>query len=87
MCGKMIKETELEEERETHKKKISELEQKLEEMRSSLTEAAEKSRQAKRSETKKLLSSITKLLLSTFPADKVFLCLFVDTNSSAGGDR
>ena len=60
-----------ESEKEDLKTKTEELERKLEEMTKERKDFEEKTKQVKAAETKKLLSSITKLLLWSFPIDQV----------------
>ena len=60
-----------ESEKEALKTKTEELEKKLEEMTKERKDLEEKTKQAKATETKKLLSAVTKLLLSSFPIDQV----------------
>ena len=60
-----------EQEKEDLKRKTEELERKLVEMRNEREEVEEKAKEGKANETKKLLSSVTKLLLSSFPTDQV----------------
>ena len=60
-----------ESEKEDLKTKTQELERKLEEMTKERKDLEEKTKQAKATETKKLLSAVTKLLLSSFPTDQV----------------
>ena len=67
-----------EKEKEDLKSKTEEFERKLVEMTNERKEVEEKTKQTKAIETKKLLSSVTKLLLSSFPADQVCLCVFKD---------
>lgn len=56
---------------DTNKTKIQELNSEMELLRSLLKEAEESSRLARKTEIKKLVSSITKLMLSTFTAEQV----------------
>ena len=67
-----------EKEKEDLKSKTEEFERKLLEMTNERKEVEEKTKQTKAIETKKLLSSVTKLLLSSFPADQVCLRVFKD---------
>ena len=67
-----------EKEKEDLKSKTEEFERKLVEMTNERKEVEEKTKQTKAIETKKLLSSVTKLLLSSFPADQVCLHVFKD---------
>ena len=60
-----------ESEKEALKTKTEELEKKVEEMTKERKDFEEKTKHAKATETKKLLSAITKLLLSSFPTDQV----------------
>ena len=60
-----------ESEKEDLKTKTEELERKVEEMTKERKDFEEKTKQAKAAETKKLLSAVTKLLLSSFPTDQV----------------
>ena len=66
-----------EQEKEDLNRKTEELERKLVEMRNEREEVEEKAKEGKAIETKKLLSSVTKLLLSSFPADQVFSFDFI----------
>ena len=54
------------------KRKTEELERKLVDMRNEKDAFEEKAKEGKMNETKKLLSSVTKLLLASFPTDQVF---------------
>ena len=60
-----------ESEKEDLKTKAEDLERKVEEMKTERKDLEEKTKQAKATETKKLLSAVTKLLLSSFPMDQV----------------
>ena len=56
---------------ESHQEETADLEAKLREVQTSMQEMEETWKIAKRTEAKKLVSSITKLLLSNFPEDQV----------------
>ena len=70
-----IAKTELE--KEALMRQIEDLEMRLVEMRTERDEVEVKAKEGKANETKKLLSSVTKLLLASFPADQVFALDFV----------
>ena len=61
-----------EQEKENLKRETEDLEMRLVEMRTERDEVEVKAKEGKANETKKLLSSVTKLLLASFPADQVF---------------
>ena len=72
--------TKAEEEKEDLKRKTEELERKLVETRNERDAIETKTKEGKANETKKLLSSVTKLLLASFPTDQVFAfdCILFD---------
>ena len=70
-----------EKEKEDLKGKTEELERKLVEARKEREEGETKAKEGKASETKKLLSSVTKLLLASFPTDQVFAFVSILRNS------
>ena len=70
-----IAKTELE--KEDLMRKTEDLEMRLVEMRTEREEVEAKAKEGKANETKKLLSSVTKLLLSSFPTDQVFALDFI----------
>ena len=61
-----------EQEKDDLRRKTEELEKGLVEIKTERDEVELKAKEGKANETKKLLSSVTKLLLSSFPADQVF---------------
>ena len=77
-------------EKEDLMRKTEDLEMRLVEMRTERDEVEVKAKEGKANETKKLLSSVTKLLLASFPADQVFaldivLSFELSLNSSNSG--
>ena len=66
-----------EQEKEDLMRKTEDLEMRLVEMRTERDEVEVKAKEGKANETKKLLSSVTKLLLASFPTDQVFALYFI----------